>query len=502
MKYLLNAAQMKAADQYTIHEKRIPSLELMERAAKACVDAIKSEGWHTESVCIVCGSGNNGGDGFAIGRLMEAEGIPVKVVFAGREEGRTPETIWQMEQFKAAGGKVFTTYEENEYSIVIDALFGIGLCREVKGYYGDLIEAMNRSGGKKLAVDIPSGISASSGKVLGHGFRADLTVTFQECKLGMVLYPGREYTGVIHTADIGIDSSKVIEELNPVYTLEKTDAARMLPARPADSHKGTYGKVLLIAGSKGMAGAAYMSAYAAYLTGAGLVQIYTNEANRTVLQQLIPEAIISSYDTFRKDELLEKLAWADVVCAGPGIGTEKLSEQILKTVLEYTEVPCLIDADGLNIISLNPEWQKYFRDGDYILTPHMKELSRLTRIPIKLLKEEPEKALNKYIEQSGVVLVMKDARTFVGAKNRRRYLNLTGNAAMAKAGAGDVLAGIITGFLAQGLDSYEAGVLGVYLHGAAGDFAREQYGSYSVMARDLAAQIKEVLKELEKRKAE
>lgn len=495
MEYLLDAVQMKAADSYTIRELGVPSLKLMERAALACVEAIKR--WRPGKVLIVCGSGNNGGDGFAVGRILLGKGIDVTMVFAGRMESRTQETVCQMERFLQAGGRICDTFEVKNYDVVVDALFGVGLSRDITGRYLELLEKMNETRGRKLAVDIPSGISASTGCVMGAAFRADVTVTFQEMKLGLCLFPGCEYAGEIIVSDIGIDSSSVTEDTKICCSINQKDAARMLPERPADSHKGTYGKLLLIAGSKGMAGAAYLSAYAAYRSGAGLVRIYTAEENRCVLQQLIPEAIITAYASYNETELKSMLSWADVICVGPGIGISDTSESILNTVLNQRENPCIIDADGLNILARHPEWMKLLREGDYVLTPHIKELSRLTGRSVEDIRKNRKEILDDFTERCQVTLVQKDSRTLVGGTGRKTYINRTGGAAMAKAGSGDVLAGLISGLRVQGKDSLDSAVLGVYLHGLAGDLAKEQLGSYSVLARELAEGIAPAMKRLE-----
>ncbi len=487
MEYLLDAAQMKAADAYTIRRLGIPSLELMERAALSCVKVI--EQWKPDKVLIVCGAGNNGGDGFAIGRILLEKGVSVTMVFAGRMERRTEETVFQMDGFLKAGGEICNTFVLEGYDVVVDALFGVGLGRDITGEYLEVLDQMNAAEGKKLAVDIPSGISASTGCVMGAAFRADVTVTFQEKKLGLCLFPGCEYGGGIVVSDIGIDSSSVTGDRNICYTIDAKDAEGMLPYRPEDSHKGTFGKLLIIAGSKGMAGAAFLCAYSAYRMGAGLVQIYTVEANRSILQQLIPEAVISTYEEFDKEGLKRKLAWADAICIGPGIGISEISRHILNTVLKEGKVPCMIDADGLNLLAADPKLMERLSEGDYVLTPHMKELSRLIERPVESIKTNRREALKLFTEKYGVVLVQKDARTLVGGADRRIYVNQTGNPAMAKAGSGDVLSGIIAGLMAQGKESYEAAVAGVYLHGTAGDLAREKLGEYSVLARDLADQI-------------
>lgn len=502
MQYLLSADQMKYADRHTIQDLGIPSRTLMERAAAACVHYIEEQEWPLTHICIVCGSGNNGGDGFAIGRILKGKGHLVTIVFAGQMESRTVETIYQMEQFERSCGRILTEWQNDDYSIVIDALFGVGLNREITGHYLEMIHHMNEATGLKLAVDIASGISASDGRVFGEAFRADATVTFQERKLGLVLYPGALYTGDVSVADIGIDSGIVTGQPDTAYVLEMCEAAKLLPKRPEYAHKGKFGKLLLVAGSKGMAGAAYLSAYAAYRTGAGLVRIYTSEDNRSIIQQLIPEAIITTYRKYEEEGLIQVLDWADVVCMGSGLGMSETSEQIVDTVLRKVTVPCVIDADGINILASHQEWKECLKNKKYVLTPHLKELSRLTGLKVREIQEHRREVLDQVITSLGVTLVQKDARTFVGAYGRQMCVNLTGNAAMAKAGSGDVLAGMIAGFMAQGTENYDAAILGVYLHGLAGDIARNELGCYSVLARDLADKVGSAIQMTENWKAE
>lgn len=502
MQYLLDAEQMKSADSHTIQDLGVPSRTLMERAAAACADYIEEQKWPLTHVCIVCGSGNNGGDGFAIGSILKEKGCQVTAVFAGRMTSRTEECIYQMDQFEQRGGILLTEWQDNDYSIVIDALFGVGLNREITGHYLEILQHMNMSSGRKLAVDIPSGISATDGRVFGEAFQADATVTFQDRKLGLFLFPGALYTGKVCVTDIGIDSFAVKEQLDTAYALEMSDIAKLLPERPPYAHKGTFGKLLLIAGSSGMAGAAFLSACAAYRMGAGLVRIYTTEDNRSILQQLIPEAIITTYTEYDEASLLSVLEWADAVCIGSGLGRSDVADLIVNTVLKEINVPCLIDADGINILATHPEWKDRLAEGNYVLTPHLKELSRLTGRPVNEIQMHRREILEQTARTLDVTLVQKDARTFVGAKGRRMYVNLTGNAAMAKAGSGDVLAGIIGGLMVQGCDNYDAAVLGVYLHGLAGDIARNEMGCYSVLARDLADALGSAIQMTENWKAE
>lgn len=502
MRYLPMAWQMKAADQYTINVLGVPSLELMERAAEACVKVMKELHVDLSHVCIVCGSGNNGGDGFAIGRILLADGYKVTAVMVGNREHCTNECKAQLQFFEDAGGIVENEFLEQEYSVIVDALFGVGLSREIEGRYLSILDAMCRAKAIKFAVDIPSGVSADTGNILGAAFDADFTVTFQEKKFGMAVYPGKELCGKVITADIGISGQKLLEDEDTAIELETADCINLLPERKEDSHKGTYGKALVIAGSKGMCGAAYFNAKAAYMSGTGLVKIYTVEENRPVLQQLLPEAIIVSYETFCEEELKRQLAWADVVCMGSGIGMERDAFKNVCTVLSNCNVPCVIDADGLNILSRNPELLKKLLKGRYVLTPHMKEMSRLTGWSVADIKKDRLKALRDFTDQTGTVCVLKDAGTLIGKSGERIILSSSGNSAMAKAGSGDILAGIITGFLAQGCDCYDGAALGTYVHGRAGDHARDVKGSYSVMAEDIILQIGAAINECAGRKTE
>lgn len=503
MRYLADGSQMKRADQYTIHKAGIPSLKLMERAARACVEVMEEERFDLTKACIVCGSGNNGGDGFAIARLLLRKGYHARVCFVGDESHCTQETRQQIEWFQEIGGKICNEYIEDEYSIIIDAVFGVGLCRKITGKYADVLRKMNEAKAVKFAVDLPSGISADTGCVLGEAFQADLTVTFQLEKLGLVFYPGSEYAGWVHTADVGIYTEQLAEEYQMAYACDEEDYRAMLPIRKADSNKGTYGKLLVIAGSKGMSGAAYLNARAAYLAGAGLVRIYTPEENRMILQQQLPEAIITSYTDYQEEELLELLEWADVICIGSGIGTGEVSQKLVKKTLEGRKVPCLIDADGLNILAGHPEYLRECADPSgrtgcgLVLTPHMKEMSRLTGRSIEELKEDRMRILEGYTDRFGCTCVLKDSRTAAVSPQEGICVNQSGNASMAKAGAGDVLAGVIAGLMAQGLQSHSAAALGTYLHGRSGDLARAAKGSYSVMAGDLLTYLSEAFRSLE-----
>ncbi len=493
MRYLPDGNQMKNADSHTIHEVGIPSLVLMERAALQTVKVMEEYGIDTSRALVVCGSGNNGGDGFAIARLLREKGHEAEVLFAGKESSLSEECRLQKQIAQRQGIPVFTSYPGKEYTVVIDAVFGVGLSREITGNYLEIIRRMNESSGRKVAVDIASGICSRTGQVLGTAFRAELTVAMACVKLGSVLYPGEEYSGRTVAVPIGIDPEYFRKSPEVCFTYDRADLAGLLPVRRADSHKGTYGKVLMITGCAGMAGAAYLSAAAAYTAGAGLVQIYTAEENRVILQQLLPEAIISCYGTYDEEQLDRLLAWADVVCIGCGLGQSGLSGKLLEHTLETAKVPCVIDADGLNLLSRRKELLDR-ACVPVILTPHMMEMSRLTGHTVGEIAEDRIGCAAELAEHCQTVCVLKDSRTVVLEKGRQPFVNLAGNSAMAKAGSGDVLAGVITGLLAQGTEPFLAACAGVFLHACGGDEARDVKGSYSVLARDLIAGIQRCMK--------
>ena len=492
MIYLPTGEQMRRADLYTIEEIGVPSMVLMERAALEVVRCMEEEQLDFRKVLVICGSGNN--DGYAIARLLHLKGHDVTIFFAGNSQKRSEENAQQAKIAAHYEIPVITNLGTEEYSVIIDALFGTGLKREVTGHYREVLCSVNQMAGKKVAVDLPSGIHDTTGARMGIAFCADLTVAIAFPKRGLFLQEGNVCAGKILTGDIGI-SSETFSEGTVTFGYEKQDLFLGFPKRKKNSHKGSYGKVLMIAGSKGMSGAAYLSAKAAYAVGAGLVQIYTHEENRVILQQLLPEAIITTYDTFDSEQLEKLIQWADLIGIGCGLGKSDTAERVMQYTLKRALVPCVVDADGINILSKHMEWIEE-TNALIVLTPHMKEMSRMLQCSVKELIEQRMEKLHAFVERYKVVCVLKDARTLVAKEHQNTYLNLSGNAAMAKAGSGDVLAGVIVGILAQQCEPYTSACLGVFLHGLAGDMARDKKGAYSVLASDLVAEISSVLKNI------
>jgi NAD(P)H-hydrate epimerase len=307
MKKVVNAVQMKQIDSYSIHTIKIPSLVLMEQAAKAVAKCVKKHVKKGKKVLVVCGMGNNGADGIAAGRMLFNWGYEVSIFCIGNRSHATPE--WQTQEEIAKNLGIPFVSEISKVDVMIDAIFGIGLSREITGEYAKVVEEINQSEALKVSVDIASGVNASDGSILGLAVRADYTVTFGYQKIGMILYPGLSYSGKVVVADIGFPKVS-LEQVNvKTQCVEDKDLKILSSLRPQDSHKGTFGKVLVIAGSLNMAGAAVFSAKAAYRMGSGLVKVYTPKENRIMIQNLVPEAILSTYE----NDLLEELKWASVV---------------------------------------------------------------------------------------------------------------------------------------------------------------------------------------------
>lgn len=497
MKYIVNSQEMKEIDNYSIQKIGIPSLVLMERAALSVVEVLSKEIQKKDSILIVCGTGNNGADGIAVGRILYHLGFNVDILVVGDRAKGTQEFQTQLNISKNIGMNIFNQQDENEYNIVVDAIFGIGLSKDVTGIYKEIIEWMNATSAKIYSIDIPSGIHANTGKVMNIAVRADETITFGFHKVGNILYPGAEYAGKITLKDIGFPD-KAREYTQPECFMYEEEDIKRLPQRANYSNKGTFGKVLVIAGSRNIAGACYLSAKAAYRMGAGIVQIFTANENREVLQTLLPEALITTYDkeSFYKDSYVEsvihEIKTAASIIIGPGIGLEQEAKQLLVLVLEHGEVPTIIDADGINLLAT--EYPGKYKDlpKNYILTPHLKEMSRLMRCNVDIIRGELLSIAQEATTKCGYTLVLKDTRTIV-ACGESKYINTTGNNGMATGGSGDVLTGIIGALSAQGMEPFAAAALGVYIHGRAGDGEAFKKGLYSMIASDIIEALAETV---------
>ena len=501
MREILGSSDMKECDQYTIGKIGIPSLVLMERAALSVVEEIEKDYNNIDiSAIIFAGIGNNGGDGIAIGRILWEKGMKVKVVVIGNMEKCSKETKSQLEIAEKLGLQIEknSDYKKGEYNVVVDALFGIGISRTVEGVFGQAIEAINslKQKARVYAVDIPSGIHTDTGEKMGVAVLADKTITFQYEKSGLYLQDGRKHAGEVIVKDIGISKQFLKEKMREPYIFmyERRDLEK-IPKRNDSGNKGTFGRVLIIAGSKNMAGAAFFSADAAYRTGCGLVEVFTPEENRIIIQEKIPEAVLTTYDKkdFLKKMVRKSMEKADVIIMGPGLGTSKQAEELVEYVIKESEKPCVVDADALNILAEHLDWLEQ-KKAECILTPHLKELSRLCKKEVNLLKKECMTVTLAFSEKYDCVVVAKDARTITVEKKKQKCcINVSGCNGMATAGSGDVLTGIIGGLLAQKMRSYEAASMGVYVHGLAGEMAEKDLGNYSMKASDIINNIHKII---------
>lgn len=494
MKYLVNSREMRQYDNNTSEICKVPSLLLMEQAALAACEEIEKLVRKEEAILIVCGTGNNGGDGLAIGRILFLKGYTVDLLLLGDEKKATEQNKKQQEILNAYNVPVYKDIPAGkDYHLVVDAIFGVGLTRKIEGVYRNTIEELNKLSGYKVAIDIPSGVSADDGAVLGAAFYADKTITFAFDKVGLHLWPGNAVAGDVIVKEIGITERSFLERKPAVAALEETDLEQ-LAVRPSHSNKGTFGKLLIIAGSVNMAGAAVLAGKSAYSSGCGLVRILTPEENRVIIQTALPEAILTTYSSKKAEtELIkEVLEWADVVLIGPGIGTGEVSEAVLKQVLKSVTVPVVMDADALNLVAKDVDILKK-PHTEMIITPHLGEMSRLTGDSVAFLQTRLLDTARDFANTYNVTCVLKDERTITSVPYGTTYVNLSGNAGMATAGSGDVLAGIIGSLMAQGYSSENAAPLAVYLHGAAGDCMVKETGKAGLVASDLIQGIRRIL---------
>lgn len=488
MQYLFTAKQAKQLDEHAIQEVGFPGAVLMEKAATVLSSVIEQSIRKDEGILFVCGCGNNGGDAVAAARILKQQGYHTAIVLVGETSRMSEDLFLQLRLAAACDVEAVTAAEVDsaEYPILVDGLFGVGLNRPVEGVYQAMIEQMNRSQKRIFAIDIPSGIHGDTGKVLGTAVKAETTVTFGVNKLGLVLYPGCQYAGNVVIGDIGYPDCSYEAIENPAYYYDKRDLEHCLPERRPDGHKGTFGHVLVIGGSKNMCGAAVFAAKAAYRMGAGLVKVLSAKENRQTILTMLPEALVDSYE--EEEALAKGLAFADVIVLGPGLGTGENAKKIIAYVLENSDKSIVLDGDGITMCSRE---QLKKTKAPWILTPHPKEFCTISGWTMAELKEEFLQKVKQFAEEQGGIVVGKDARTCVSDGNEC-YVNISGNSGMATGGSGDVLAGTIGGLVAQGMSCFEAAKAAVYLHGLAGDRYKEKYGEHGMMARDLIDSLQKI----------
>lgn len=498
-KHLVTAKEMKACDQFTIEHLHVPSMVLMERAALSVFNILKQKFLRLkdEKILILCGNGNNGGDGLAIARLLVDEGCSVDIVRSGSSNFCSDDNLNQLKIIKAYGQEVLSEIPNQSYTIIVDAIFGVGLSRKVEGIYEEWIRFINASKALVVAVDIPSGIDSDTGHCKGIAVRADITVTFEFKKIGHVLFPGRDYSGQVFCCPIGI-SHQVEEnkELN-CFTYEK-QFKDVLSNRIESGNKGTFGKLLIVAGKKDLCGAAILCAESASRSGVGMVKVVTAEENRVIFQTKMPDVMLLTYkdEKINFSDLSDALNWANAVVVGPGMGETSVSREVLSICLDDYKGALILDADALNLIGEDSFLKEKVvargknKNAPLVLTPHVAELSRISNVTINQIKSLPLDIALKVAKEFSAIVVSKDATTVVCDERESVYVNTCGNCGMAVAGSGDVLAGIIGSFLAQRFNAYnendfEIVTRAVYVHSIAGDIIKEILGETSMLASDI-----------------
>ena len=507
---VFNAELMGKFDRKAEQVYDVPSRILMENAGGWVAKKVL-EMEEVFTVTVVCGPGNNGGDGIVAARHLQNHDLTVNLILLADPEKLKGDAKANLDIAKKSGINIYIANSVEEWEellpfieradLVIDAIFGTGLKREVSGLYSIAIDDINLLARQILSVDLPSGVSSENGKILGKAIEADLTVTFEALKFGHILPPGESHCGEIEVVKIGIPSEAYEDEELPYrYTFpDGLFPSRLFRRRP-DSHKGDYGHVLIIAGSVGKTGAAAMAATAALKSGAGLVTLATPEEALPMVP--IPPEIMSfplksenGKISFEAEKQIENLLnGKTVVALGPGIGTEEGTVEFLKELLKRIEVPLVIDADGLNIISSFSSFPEF--KTTTVLTPHPGEFSRLTGLTKEEILEDRINVARKYASNNGVFLVLKGYRTVIAAPDGTVYINATGNPGMATGGSGDVLTGMIAGFLAQSEEDEieEALVEAVGYHGLAGDLASQELTQPYISATDIIEYLTEAFK--------
>lgn len=493
MRYLLTAEEAKQLDEHAIHTVGFPGLVLMEKAAMTLVSVLMEREDRRSGFLFVCGTGNNGGDGLAAARLMCQQGYHAAVVLIGEAEKLSDDAKTQLALAAACDVPVLKAEAIGSpyYDVLVDALFGVGLTRAVTGVYEKIICAVNETGKRVYAVDVPSGIHGDDGRVMNVAVRAEVTVTFGINKRGLVLYPGCAYAGEVIVGDIGYPRASYEAIVNPAYYYEPDDLKQILPCRKPDGHKGSFGRVAVIGGSESMSGAAFFSAKAAYTVGAGLVKLYSVPENREILLSGIPEALFACYgsgDEMDEAALDEAVDWADCVVLGPGMGQSARTCAVVSYVIQNCDKPIVLDGDGLTCCP-----DELLSGSNLILTPHPKEFAKISGKQIRQLKQDFLNEVRAFSQGNGCVVVGKDARTVVSDGNQI-YVNVSGNSGMGTGGSGDVLTGIIAGLAAQGSDCFCAARAGVYVHGLAGDCFCDRFNAYSLTATGLLDELREVLR--------
>ena len=516
---VLNTEQMREADRRTIEDIGIPSIVLMENAGRQAVAAMEAafDDLATSHVAVLCGRGNNGGDGFVIARTLVQRGIEASVFLLGSVADVRGDARSNLDILGNIGLTVVEITDAQEWELhfsqisecdlIVDAIVGTGFRGQLSGLLETVVADVNGLGVPIVAVDLPTGLSADSHHVQGETIEASMTVTLAAPKIPLVFPPADMRGGDLVIADIGIPYP-VIDELEGPY-LELLTRERMreiVPVRAPDSHKGDFGRVLIVAGSRGRTGAAHLAALGALRSGAGLVTIAAPRSCVPIIAAMAAEYMTEPLDETPEgtvdfaavDRVLE--IKADVIAVGPGLGQSAGTSAFVHALVERAGVPLVLDADALNAFAGEPE-RLVGRDGvDVIITPHPGEMARLVNNSIEAVQHDRLKHAREFAVQHRLNVALKGHRTVIAGPDGRTFVNLTGNAGMATGGTGDILTGMIAAWFAQLLDAEAATKLAVYLHGSAGDLAEADEGEVSLTAGDLASRIGDAILELTARR--
>jgi len=481
---LFCAAEVRELDRIAIEDRDIPGYTLMSRAGEAAFEVLKAAWPDARRVAVFCGGGNNGGDGYVVARLAKLAGLDVCVMHAGEPDRVQGDARTALEAAGEAGvaPEPLSVNGIDNADVLVDALLGTGLERPVSDSFRDAVQAMNTHPAPVLAIDIPTGLHADTGAVLGDAVRASHTVTFIGRKRGLYTGFGPEFTGAVHFANLGVPQDTYSGVTSDTWLYDGMQLRDVLPRRPRSQHKGANGHVLVIGGDYGMAGAARLASEAAARTGAGLVSVATHREHVAVITGDCPEVMSHGIETGK--DLLPLLERATTLAIGPGLGTSAWSLEMFNAAMQ-SELPMVIDADGLNLLAR----QRQKRENR-VLTPHPGEAARLLRCTADDIQQDRFAAVNALVERYGGIVLLKGVGTVVGDGNSFSVCP-AGNPGMASGGMGDVLTGVIAGLLAQGLTLAEAATAGAFVHGAAADVAAGDSGERGLLARDVIAGLRQ-----------
>ena len=515
MSYLLTAQEMQEMDRYTIEKIGINGSTLMETAGRGIAEKCREITSNKPCrVTIVCGKGNNGGDGFVIARVLKNWGYRPTIYLLGKLSELKGDARWAYttvtNSFDTEELKIIEAYDQQSLesipmaiahsNLVVDAVFGTGLSKDIKGYYISAIEEINRSNCPVVAVDIPSGVNSNSGMIMGCAVKADYTVSMAFCKRGHFLYPSKELTGELSVVDIGIPSYLPQKQHIRCRSIGYKDLQTLLPERPNDSHKGSYGHLAIWAGSTTTPGAASLAVKAALRSGVGLVSWVASGETVNFAKTLPPDAMLRliSDEMSDKQQAESVVTGSTGIAAGCGITTDFTVQNQLKELLQCnTLLPICLDADALNILSLHKDWWNLVK-SPCVITPHPREMSRLTGIPVHEINENRCQVAVDFAKSNSVVVVLKGADTVIANHDGSiAIIEDSGCSALATGGSGDVLAGVIGALLAQGLSVFDAAQAGVIIHRTAGFFASKTHGLAGTTASDIVESIGAVFKSVD-----